>query len=91
MRHNLELTQGLVFSGQLLLELADKGILREDAYRWVQRNAMKAWEQGADFRQLVSADPEIARALSPAEIDAAFDLQRQLRYVDAIFDRVFRN
>jgi adenylosuccinate lyase len=91
MRHNLELTRGLVFSGQLLLELADKGILREDAYRWVQRNAMKAWEQGADFRQLVSADPEIARALSPAEIDAAFDLQRQLRYVDAIFDRVFRN
>jgi adenylosuccinate lyase len=89
MRRNLELTRGLVFSGQLLLELAGNGVLREEAYRWVQRNAMKAWENGDDFRKLVAADPDISRAMTPAQLDAAFDLQRQLRNVDAIFDRVF--
>ena len=90
MKRNLELTKGLVFSGQLLLDLAAKGVLREQAYLWVQRNAMKAWENGEDFRKLVAADPDIAGALSPAELDAAFGLQRQLRHVDAIFERVFR-
>jgi adenylosuccinate lyase len=90
MKRNLEMTRGLVFSGQLLLDLAAKGILREQAYLWVQRNAMKAWEDGADFRALVAADPDIARAMTAAEIDAAFDLKRQLRHVDAIFERVFR-
>jgi len=89
MRQNLEMTRGLVFSGQLLLDLASKGILREEAYHWVQRNAMRAWEHGENFRQLVEADADITRVLSPAEVDAAFDLHRQLRHVDAIFARVF--
>ena len=89
MKRNLEMTRGLVFSGQLLLDLAAKGVLREEAYRWVQRNAMRAWENGEDFRKLVEADPDISRALSPAELDAAFDLHRHLRHVDAIFQRVF--
>ncbi|MBI2819280.1 MAG: adenylosuccinate lyase [Acidobacteria bacterium] len=91
MKRNLEMTRGLVFSGQLLLDLAAKGILREQAYLWVQRNAMKAWEQGADFRALAAADADITRTLTPEELNAAFDLQRQLRHVDAIFERVFRN
>ena len=91
MRRNLELTRGLVFSGQLLLDLAAKGVLREQAYLWVQRNAMKAWEDGSDFRALVAADADITRTLAPQELNAAFDLRRQLRHVDAIFERVFRN
>jgi adenylosuccinate lyase len=89
MKKNLEMTRGLVFSGQLLLDLAAKGTLREQAYLWVQRNAMRAWENDDDFRALVGADTDIAQALTPAEIDRAFDLQRQLRNVDAIFNRVF--
>ena len=91
MKKNLEMTRGLVFSGQLLLDLAAKGALREQAYHWVQRNAMRAWQNGEDFRALVGADEDIARTLKPAEIDHAFDLQRQLRNVDAIFKRVFGN
>ncbi len=89
MRANLEMTRGLVFSGQLLLDLAAKGVLREEAYLWVQRNAMRAWENGDDFRKLVEADADISRALSSGEIAASFDLRRHLRHVDAIFARVF--
>jgi len=89
MKQNLDLTRGLVFSGQLLLDLAAKGTLREQAYLWVQRNAMRAWENGEDFRKLVSSDPDISRVMSAEEIDTAFDLKRQLRNVDAIFARVF--
>ena len=89
MRQNLEMTRGLVFSGQLLLDLAAKGVLREEAYLWVQRNAMRAWEHEEDFRKLVDADPDISRVLSHAEINTSFDLARQLRHVDAIFARVF--
>jgi adenylosuccinate lyase len=89
MRQNLEMTRGLVFSGQLLLDLAGKGVLREDAYRWVQRHAMKAWETGGEFRELVLADPDISQAMPRDEILSAFDLNRQLRNVDAIFARVF--
>jgi adenylosuccinate lyase len=90
MKRNLEMTRGLVFSGQLLLDLAAKGALREQAYLWVQRNAMRAWENGDDFRKLVAADSDITRTLTEAEIDTAFDLKRQLKHVDAIFDRVFK-
>ncbi|MGH9794346.1 MAG: adenylosuccinate lyase, partial [Candidatus Acidiferrales bacterium] len=90
MRANLEMTRGLIFSGQLLLDLAAKGVLREEAYQWVQRNAMRAWENGEDFRKLVEADSDIRRTLSSAELDTAFSLQRQFRHVDAIFARVFR-
>ncbi len=90
MKKNLAMTRGLVYSGQLLLDLARKGALREDAYRWVQRNAMQAWDTGSDFRELVLADPDISNALTHAEIEAAFDPARQLRNVDAIFRRVFK-
>ena len=89
MQKNLEMTRGLIFSGQLLLDLTAKGILREEAYLWVQRNAMRAWRNGEDFRRLVSADPDISRTLTPADLDAVFNLDRQLRHVDTIFERVF--
>ena len=89
MKANLEMTRGLVFSGQLLLELAAKGVLREEAYLWVQRNAMRSWENGDDFRKLVEADSDISCALSSSEIQSAFALDRQLRHVNAIFARVF--
>lgn len=87
MRENLDLTRGLVFSGTLLLELARKGLAREDAYRLVQAHAMDTWERGGDFRERVLADPAIAEVLSKEEIDRAFDLGHALRHVDAIFER----
>jgi len=89
MRRNLELTRGLVFSGQLLLDLASAGMLREQAYRIVQAHAMRAWEEEADFRAAVEADPEIRAVLTPAQIAESFSLERQLRNVDKIFARVF--
>lgn len=89
MRRNLEMTRGLVYSGQLLLDLAAAGMLREDAYRLVQGHAMHAWETEGDFRAAVESDPEISSLLSPEKIDEAFSLDRQLRHVDAIFARVF--
>ncbi len=89
MKQNLEMGGGLVYSGQLLLELAAKGVLRETAYRWVQRNALKVWEEGGSFRESVGNDADIAGVLSPNEIDRAFTLKRQLRHVDQIFLRLF--
>ena len=89
MRKNLEAGGGLVYSGQLLLELASRGVLREKAYRMVQRNAMKAWEEDGDFRDLVRNDPEIREALEDADYERAFSLENQLRHVDRIFERVF--
>ena len=89
MKNNVDLGGGLVFSGQVLLDLAAKGVLREQAYEWVQRNAMRAWEEGAGFRQLVEEDPDISSVLSTEEISAAFSLKRQLRHVDYVFERVF--
>ena len=89
MRRNLDLTRGLVFSGQLLQDLVEAGAPREDAYKWVQENAMAAWEQETSFRERVAADSRITRHLSPQALERAFDVQRQLRYVDAIFARVF--
>ncbi len=88
-RRNLELTRGLIFSGQLLLDLAAAGMLREEAYRIVQSHAMRSWESGEDFKTAVEADPEIARWLSPDQIREAFSLQRQLRHVGEIYERVF--
>jgi adenylosuccinate lyase len=87
MRANLELTQGLVFSGTLLLELAGKGLSREEAYRLVQGHAMATWDEGGDFRERVLADPKITDQLSKEEIDQAFSLEHALRHVDAIFER----
>jgi adenylosuccinate lyase len=89
MRRNLDLTRGLVFSGQLLLDLAAAGMLREKAYALVQAHAMKAWEEEGDFRAAVEADPEIRAALPPEKLAEAFSLDRQLRNVDKIFRRVF--
>ena len=89
MMKNLESTSGLVFSGQLLLDLVEAGVLREDAYRIVQRNAMRAWKEDLNFRELVVADPEITGKVKRETIDRAFDLSRQLRNVDKIFARVF--
>ena len=89
MRRNLELGRGLVFSGQLLLELTAKGMRREDAYRVVQAHAMEAWKSEGDFHHRVRDDPEIRAVLSPGEIDELFRLERYLTHVDAIFARVF--
>lgn len=89
MRANLEMTHGLVFSGQLLLDLAAKGVSRDDAYKWVQEDSMRSWDTGKDFKQIVLADKRIAAQMSPAEIEISFDLSRQLRHVEAIFGRVF--
>ncbi len=89
MRRNLDMTQGLVFSGQLLLDLAAAGMLREAAYRIVQRHAMEAWENESDFRAAIESDPEISRVLSREQIAESFSLERQLRNVDKIFARVF--
>ena len=89
MKENLESTGGLVFSGQLLLDLVEHGVSREDAYRVVQRNAMRAWKEGLNFRELILADTDITSRLSREQINQAFDLQRQLRNIDKIFARVF--
>ncbi len=88
MRHNLELTGGLVFSEAVLLALIGKGLSREEAYRMVQRHAMKAWESREPFKPLLLADPEICRHLSPAEVENCFDLDYHLRHLDDIFARV---
>ena len=89
MRRNVDLTKGLIFSGQLLLDLAAAGMLREDAYRLVQSHAMRAWETEGDFRAAIEAEPEIRRSLSLEQIQHAFSLDRQLSHVDAIFVRLF--
>jgi len=89
MRENLARSRGVVFSGTVLLELAKRGVSREQAYEWVQRNAMRASHEQKDFKSLLLDDPDLTKVLGPAEIDKAFDLNDQLRNVDAIFDRVF--
>ncbi len=89
MLRNIDLTHGLVFSGQLLLDLVEAGAPRSEAYEWVQENAMAAWESDSSFRERVAADARIAKFLPPAKLARAFDLERQLHAVDAIFRRVF--
>jgi len=86
---NLHSTRGLVFSGQLLLDLVEAGVSREDAYRLVQGHAMRAWKEDLDFHELVLNDPEIAGRVPRVRIERAFDLKRQLRNIDKIFARVF--
>jgi adenylosuccinate lyase len=88
MKKNLELTGGLIFSGQLLLDLAEAGMLREDAYKLVQSHAMRAWKEDLNFRDEVSRDPAITKLLSPEKLAKTFDYTRQLGNVDAIFKRV---
>jgi adenylosuccinate lyase len=89
MRENLERSRGVIFSGQVLLELARRGISREQAYEWVQRNAMRAFDERRDFKALLLADSDVAKVLTPDEIEKAFDLQEQLRNVDTVFERVW--
>src|ERR1700752_1590648 len=90
MKANLESTRGLVFSGQLLLDLVEHGVPREDAYRMVQAHAMRAWKEGLDFRELVLKDKNITSKVPAKQLEHAFDLKRQLRNIDGIFTRVFR-
>ena len=89
MLKNLESTGGLVFSGQLLLDLAEHGMSREDAYRLVQKHAMRAWKEDLNFHDLVTNDPEITSRVPREQIQQAFSIERQLRNVDKIFKRVF--
>ncbi len=88
MLENLGATRGLIFSGQLLLALTNKGVSRETAYEWVQRNAMRVWDENRDFHALVKADPDITSKLSAEEIDRTFSLDYYLRNVDQIFKRL---
>jgi len=89
MKRNLDATQGLIFSGQLLQDLVEHGAPREDSYKWVQGHAMAAWESETSFKDRVVADPNIRKFLDEKALAHTFDLQRQLRAVDAIFKRVF--
>lgn len=89
MRRNLNLTKGLIFSQQVLLALAKRGVSREEAYRMVQNQAMKAWQENKDFKELLINDRRITEHLDMDHIQAIFDLDLQLRHVDTIFARVF--
>jgi len=89
MRQNLNLTHGLIYSGELLLALVARNVSREDSYRWVQRNAMRVWDEGGTFKDKVLSDADIQKALSRTEIDHVFDSARLLENVDRIFARVF--
>ncbi len=87
MRANLDASYGLVFSQPVLLAMVASGLSRDDAYRIVQRNAMRAWDEGTDFRSLLEEDPEVGAAASEA-LDEAFDLSRSLRHLQVVFDQL---
>ena len=89
MQKNLDRLGGLVHSQRVLIALTKAGISREDAYRIVQKNAMRVWEDGEDFLELLKADPQVRKALKPKEIEANFDLKHHFKHVDTIFKRVF--
>nr|ADC35968.1 putative adenylosuccinate lyase [uncultured bacterium 98] len=91
MKENLARSRGVVFSGTVLLELARRGVSREQAYEWVQRHAMRSFHEQRDFKTLLLGDPEVTAVLPPSEIERAFDLDEQLRHVDDIFERVFHD
>ena len=88
MRDNLELSRGVIFSGTVLLELAQCGVSREEAYAWVQRTAMRSYDERLDFKGLLFEDPDVMKVLSRDELDRVFDLDHQLRHVGAIVDRI---
>ena len=83
-------SRGVVFSGTVLLELATRGVSREQSYEWVQRNAMRAFHEKLPFKSLLLDDADVTGVLPPADIERAFDLREQLRHVDEIMDRVFQ-
>ena len=89
MQKNLDRLGGLVHSQRVLIALTQKGVAREDAYRLVQRNAMKVWRGEGDFLALLKTDPDVRKHLSEAELEACFDLGYHLKHVDTIFERVF--
>ena len=89
MRENLERSRGVVFSGSVLLELTKRGVSREQAYEWVQRNAMRSFDEAMDFRTLLMADAEVTAIMPEEALEQMFDLNVQLRHVDKIFERVF--
>ncbi len=89
MKENLDLTGGLYEAQRVLLALVGKGVARQEGYVYVQRNAMKVWEEKVDFRTALKRDPDVRRALSDAEVDACFALEYHLKHVDTIFERVF--
>jgi len=89
MRENLDRSRGVVFSGSVLLELARRGVSREQAYEWVQRNAMRSFHEREPFKALLLADPDVMKVLPREAIEEAFDLDAQMKHVDAIFERVF--
>ena len=89
MKQNLELTHGLIYSGELLLALVSKNVTREDAYRWVQRNAMRVWDEGGTFKEKVQSDADIQKTLASKDIEHVFDSARLVQNVDRIFKRVF--
>jgi adenylosuccinate lyase len=91
MLKNIELTRGLAYSGQLLLDLTRKGVVREEAYRWIQRCSMKVWDEDKDFLRVLQEDPDVIQVLSREEIRSVVNPQLQLRNVDAIFARVFKD
>ena len=88
MKKNLELTRGLIFSQRVLLALTEQGLSREEAYRLVQRNSLKAWEEGQDFLSLLLADSEVTAVLPPAEIKKCFTLEPFLSQIEYIYERV---
>ena len=89
MLENLQRSRGVVFSGSVLLELARRGVSREQAYTWVQRNAMRSHDEQLDFKELLLEDTDVTGVIRPEEINSVFDLATQLRHVDTIFARVF--
>jgi len=89
MINNLNKTKGLIFSQQVLIKLAEKGLERQKAYVMVQKNAMKVWESGQDFKELIMEDADICKNLSKKEIEEMFDVNYHLKHVDEIFERVF--
>ena len=91
MLKNLGLTRGLVFSGQLMLALTQKGVSREEAYVYTQRNAMKVWDEGGEYKDLIAKDADVASHLTAEEIDRVFDLKYYLRNVEKVFTRVFKD
>ena len=91
MARNIDSSRGLIFSESILIKLVDKGFTRERAYFLTQRNAMKAWENGLNFKDALLADPELSEILTKDEIESAFDMDHALRWVDATFNRVFNS
>jgi adenylosuccinate lyase len=89
MLENMELTRGLVFSQRTMLLLVEKGLAREDSYKIVQENSMKTWDDGLDFRELISNDRRVTDIVSPQELSELFDYSHYTKYVDDIFDKAF--